>query len=91
MAKATVVAADGHNVDGIRARASLGAIDVTTQSNKNLSRHQKELLVLHFKLGHVGFKHLRWWLWSGKVIVPNAKAIANCTVKCAACKHGTAC
>ena len=35
---------------------------VTDDLNPNLTRQQKQLLRLHFKLGHLGFQHLHWIL-----------------------------
>lgn len=87
-----MVATGGGNADDSRASASLGAVDVTAQTNKNLSGDQKESLKSHFKLGHAGFKHIRWLSTLGKISILNAKAVANCdVVKCATCKFGEAC
>ena len=71
----------------------LGAVDVATNNNKNMSEAAKELLRLHFRLGHVNFKTLAWMIRSGKVQVRNPKSVANVYPfpKCAACEFGKAC
>ena len=67
------------------------AMDVTHQDNQNLSPSQKELLRWHFRLGHIGFNHVRWLIRSGFLSCSNPKAVANCeAVKCACCEYGTA-
>ena len=52
-----------------RAAALLGAVDVASNNNKNMLETAKELLHLHFRLGHVNFKTLAWMIRSGKVQV----------------------
>ena len=65
------------------------ALDVTAAGNKNLSATQKELLEVHFKLGHCGFKQLQWMARVGRIPVRNATAFANAEPpKCAACQFG---
>jgi len=73
------------------ATALSGILSVVDEANNNLSGAQKELLKWHFRLGHVGFKQLQWMIRSGRLQVPNAKAVANCVLpKCAACEFGKA-
>jgi hypothetical protein len=36
------------------------ALELTDKANLNLSDSQKALLMLHYKLGHLGFKHIQW-------------------------------
>jgi transposase InsO family protein len=65
------------------------AIDVTAQANANLSDAQKTLLMLHGRLGHVGFRKLQWMVQTGKVKVRNAKNVSTCDPpKCASCLFG---
>ena len=64
---------------------------VTEARNENLTGAQKELLRWHFRLGHIGFRHVQWLVRSGKLLVTNPKAVANCELpKCAACEFGKA-
>jgi len=64
------------------------AVDVTSKSNQNLSDAQKTLLLLHYRLGHLGFRHIQWLVRSGKLRVRNAKKVADCELpKCAACLY----
>ena len=69
------------------------AVCVTEESNQNLTPSQRELLKWHYRLGHIGFRHIQWLVRSGKIAVQgNAKAVANCAPpKCAACEYGKAC
>lgn len=72
-------------------KALTGAIDVTAANNKNLTGSQKELLKWHYRLGHIGFQHLRWLVRSKQLSVKDSKRVANCdTVKCASCEYGKA-
>jgi hypothetical protein len=72
-------------------QALQGAIDVTVTSNKNISNHSKVLLQQHYRLGHIGFQHLRWLIRSGAVPVRDKDKVANSDiVKCAACEYGKA-
>lgn len=65
------------------------AIDVTAQANANLSDAQKTLLMLHGRLGHVGFRKLQWMVQTGKVKVRNSKNVSTCDPpKCASCLFG---
>ena len=67
------------------------ALCVTEETNTNLTGAQKELLRWHFRLGHVGFQHIQWLVRSGKLLVTNPKAVANCDLpKCASCEFGKA-
>ena len=65
------------------------AIDVTAQANANLSDAQKTLLMLHGRLGHVGFRKLQWMVQTGKIKVKNSKNVSTCDPpKCASCLFG---
>jgi transposase InsO family protein len=65
------------------------AIDVTAKANTNLSDAQKTLLMLHGRLGHVGFRKIQWMVRSGKVKVRNPKNVSSCDPpKCASCLFG---
>jgi hypothetical protein len=70
----------------------IAALSVTDETNANLSGAQKDILRLHFKLGHRGFKHIKWLVSAGHVSVPNPQAIA--AIKrmpmCASCEYGKA-
>ena len=55
----------------------LGAVDVATTNNKNMSEAAKKLLCLHFRLGHVNFKTLAWMIRLGKVQVQNSKSVTG--------------
>ena len=69
--------------------ALISSIDLMERDNVNLSDSQKSLLMLHFRLGHVGFKHIQWMVKVGKIKVKNAKNVQICTPpKCAACLYG---
>ena len=65
------------------------AIDVcvTNEANQNLTTSQKDLLLWHFRLGHIGFQHVQWLFCTGRLKVQgNSKALANCErPKCADC------
>ena len=60
-------AAHFHNTAENTKRALLGAIKMTQESNKNLTRAQKELLRLHFRLGHISMQHIQWLVRNNKV------------------------
>jgi hypothetical protein len=67
------------------------ALSVTDDHNTNLTTAQKELLKWHYRLGHVGFKWLKWMIRAGRLAVMNKRAISNCDLpKCAACEFGKA-
>jgi len=53
-----------HNVDKVAAKlgANNNIIDIDSD---NLTATQRQLLCFHYKLGHLGFKYLRWVLASG--------------------------
>ena len=75
----------------VKLACMMGAMDVTSSSNANLSPSQKELLKWHYRLGHIGFNHVRWLIRSGAISCSNPKAVANCDpVKCVCCEYGTA-
>ena len=65
-------------------------VSVTDEANQNLTPSQKELLIQHFRLGHIGFQHFQWLIRTGRLKVQvNSKAVANCErPKCAACEFG---
>ena len=64
------------------------SIDVTDTHNANLSDAQKTLLMLHYRLGHVGFRHIQWLIRARKLSVRNAKNVEKCDLpKCAACLY----
>ena len=64
------------------------SIDVTDTQNVNLSDAQKTLLMLHYRLGHVGFRHIQWMIRTKKLSVRNAKNVEKCDPpKCAACLY----
>ena len=71
----------------------MSAVDVASNNNKNMSEADKELLRMHFRLGHVNFKTLTWMIRSGKAQVQNPKFIANVYPfpKRAACEFGKVC
>jgi acetylornithine deacetylase/succinyl-diaminopimelate desuccinylase-like protein len=48
----------------------------TAQANVNLSDAQKTLLMLHGRLGHVGFRKLQWMELTGRIKVRNSKMSA---------------
>jgi hypothetical protein len=64
------------------------SIDVTDTGNANLSDAQKTLLMLHYRLGHVGLRHIQWMIRTKKLSVRNAKNVEKCELpKCAACLY----
>ena len=79
-------------VESIQAKheeALFAAADLTVKHNENLSDAQKTLLMLHYKLGHLGFKHIQWLVSIGKLKVRNGKKVQDCEIpKCAACLFG---
>ena len=66
------------------------AICVTNGANQNLNHSHKELLLWHFILGHIGFRHVQWLIRTERLkLQVNSKAVANCeSPKCAACESG---
>ena len=61
------------------------AVCVTNEANQNLTPSYKELLLWHFRQGHIGFQHVQWLIRTGRLKVQgNSKAVA----KCAACEFG---
>lgn len=68
------------------------AVKVTKEHNENLSRPQKDLLRLHFCLGHINMQHIQWLIRQGKVRCHNAKSIGKIChedlPKCAGCRYG---
>ena len=68
------------------------AVCLTDKANANLMAAQKELLRLHYHLGHIGMRHLQWLVRQGKVKVKHKPTpVANCELpKCASCMFGKA-
>ena len=55
---------------------------------------QKELLKLHFRLGHISFAHLQWMVRHKRVLIHHSNAVAKCDIrnlKCASCELGKQC
>ena len=71
-----------------RAKKLESAVCVTNKSNHNLNLSQKEILIWHFILVHIGFQHVQWLICSGHLKVQgHFKAVVNCeSPKCAACE-----
>ena len=71
-------------------KALTSAACVTNKANQNLTPSQKELLRWHFRLGHIGFQHVKWLICTGSLKVQvNSKAVVNCErTKCSACEFG---
>ena len=66
--------------------APKAAAFVTDESNKNLSRNQKLLLRLHYRLGHISLATVQWLARSG-IFGQAAKDIGSCVhPKCHACE-----
>jgi hypothetical protein len=68
-------------------------LSVTDQTNQNLRPSQKELLLLHFKLGHAGFKWCQQLCrvpqdpLREQIITPKFPALTTCTLPlCTACQ-----
>lgn len=73
------------------AAALNAALDVTSAANQNLNGAQKILLQWHFKLGHIGFNHLKWLVRTGQIPSKYKKLITDCVLpKCAACEFAKA-
>ena len=62
----------------------------TNKANQNITPSHKELLRCHFRLGHIGFQHVRGLICTGHLKVQvNSKAVANCeSLKCSSCEFG---
>ena len=43
-----------------RSQLIMSCCNVVHEQNKNLSPSQKELLLWHYRFGHIGFQHLQW-------------------------------
>ena len=70
-------------------KAIMSSIMTTGELNKNLDIHQKSLLQLHFKFGHIGMKHIQHLVRNGKVNCRNVNQVADCGIpKCVACLFG---
>lgn len=69
----------------------IASLCVTDDANRNLTDAQKELLKLHFRLGHIGFSLIQHLVRQGFVDCPNREAVANSKIpKCASCEYGKA-
>ena len=44
-------------------------IYVTIKANHNLSTSQKEIIWLNFILGHIGFQHVKWLIFTRRLKV----------------------
>ena len=63
---------------------------VSEETNQNLTPLSKLWLQWHFKLGHLGFKHVRWLAENG-ALGPSAASIKGAVetiLKCSACQFG---
>ena len=71
-------------------KAFTTAVCVTNEANQNLTPSHKELPRWHFRLGNIGFQHVKCLIRTGRLKVQvNSKAVANCErPKCAACDLG---
>ena len=56
-----------HNQRNKEAKEFSSAVYVTNESNQNLTPSQKELLICHFRLGHIGLKHVQWLIIKGRL------------------------
>ena len=55
------------------------AVCVTNEANQNLTLSHKELLRWHFRLGHIVFQHVQWFILIGRLKVQeNSKGVAMC-------------
>ena len=53
-------------------------ICVTYEAYQNLTTSHKDLLQWHFRLGHIGFQHVQWLVFTRCLKVQvNSKAVAN--------------
>jgi hypothetical protein len=75
------------------ASTTASLLSVTDQTNQNLRPSQKELLLLHFKLGHAGFKWCQQLCrvpqdpLREQIITPKFPALTTCTLPlCTACQ-----
>ena len=67
------------------------AIFETGKHNKNLTAAHRELLQWHFRLGCIGFIHVRFLARTIILPLKNPKAVANCDkVRCESCQFGKA-
>ena len=71
-----------------RPMAHLNNINITSDSNINLTPAEKDLLNWHFKLGHVGFSQIKWLSRIG--LLPKKISKVKSNPKCQACKYGKA-
>ena len=79
-----------HDADATACMLSLHPTCVSESTNDNLSAVQCHLLHFHFKLGHLGFQHLKWVL-SGGMLGPIGMHCSKSDVLpplCQACIHG---
>ena len=63
---------------------------VTEETNQNLTPLSKLWLQWHFKLGHLGFKHVKWLAEQGALGAGAAriKGVLDNALKCSACQFG---
>ena len=79
-----------HDADATARSLNLHPSCVTDSSNDNLTAVQRHLLRFHYKLGHLGFQHLKWFL-SGGILGPLGIRCSKSDVMsplCQACLHG---
>ena len=79
-----------HDADATARKLSLHPTCVSETTNDNLSAVQHHLLHFHYKLGHLGFQHLKWVL-SGGMLGPIGMCCSKSDVLpplCQACLHG---
>ena len=69
-------------------KALTSSICFNNKANHNLTPSQKEVIVWHFRLVHIGFQHVPWLIFTGRLKVRvNSKAFSNCGgPKCDACE-----
>ena len=69
-------------------QALVSAVNVTNKSNQNLDKSQKELLKWHYKLGHIGMKHVKYLINHDRIQIPKGYLkeciIGSISLKCAA-------
>ena len=60
------------------AKALESDVCFTNKANQNIPPSQKELIRWHFRLGHIGFQHVQWLIYTGRLNVQgNSKAVNN--------------
>ena len=66
--------------------ANLNNINLTSDSNINLTPAEKELLNWHYKLGHVGFRQIKWLSRIG--LLPKKISKVRSNPKYQECEYG---